>query len=331
MRHFRLNCFLLLAAAILLAAGATALFLHALWPQGILTLIALAVCVVLLLSLIRKLIFVMSSFVSALEVNDTTIMFDFGRSDADMRRMAEAMNRIVQLYHSNMRQVETGKLYYDRILRVMSHEMRNSVTPVISITDDLIRHPAKYTGPKLTEALGIINTQSRGITRFLDAYWQLTHVPSPQKSITGCASFFHHVSQLAVIEAHARDLDRSVCRFTVSQCATLFVDAPLITQALVNLLRNALDAVAGSPHPAVDVTVSMSGALTCIVIADNGTGIHPSVRPSLFQPFVTTKPHGSGVGLCLSRQIVRQHGGELRLISSSAAGTAFAVTLPASG
>lgn len=328
MKHFRLNFILLVLAIIALTAIATALFIRGLWPQGICALIGTGICVALLAGLNGRLIHVMSSFVSALEMNDTTMQFDFGNSGTALRYMSEAMNRIVDLYRSNMREIETAKLYYDRILRVMSHEMRNSVTPVIALTDDMSRHPGKYTPGKLGEALDVIGSQCRGIRRFLDAYWQLTHIPEPQKVITDCHSFFRNIRRLADIEARDRGLGENVCRFSIGQGTELCIDPSLITQAIINLLRNALDAVCSCPEPLVTVTVSMAGGHPYIVVADNGAGIDPAVRQSLFQPFVTSKPHGSGVGLCLSRQIIRQHGGELRLLSAAASGTTFAITLP---
>lgn len=328
MKHFRLNFALLLVAVAVMAALAMYLFLRGMWPQATFALIAGAVCACALFRLVWKLINVMSTFVNALEMNDTTMTFDFGGDDRSLRGMTESMNRIVELYHTNMREIETGKLYYDRILRVMTHEMRNSITPIIALASDMERHPGKYSDAELGEALAVISGQSRGIKRFLDSYYQLTHLPAPAIEKTDAREFFSRLKKLTAIEATERGLDAGVCDFTIGKGMTLEIDSALMSQALINLVRNALDAVRGNSDAKVTVSVSVADGRPYIVVADNGTGIVPEIRDSLFQPFMTTKPGGSGVGLCLSRQIVRQHGGELRVLSTSHSGTSFAITLP---
>ena len=158
MRHFRLNFTLLLIAVAALTALATWLYTAGLWPQATFASVAgelygAAVCAGALARLVWKLIDVMSTFVSALEMNDTTLQFDFGNADASLCGMARAMNRIVNMYHANLREIETGKIYYDRILRVMTHEMRNSMTPISALAFDMERNPEKYSGEQLREAL----------------------------------------------------------------------------------------------------------------------------------------------------------------------------------
>ncbi len=278
MRRFRLRYALLLAAVVLSACAMTWLFVSGLVPQAVAAGLLLAVCLLCLAALVGRLVRVMSTFVSALEADDTTVRFDFTGSGAELRRMGRAMNRIVELYRSNKAEIEQGKLYYDRILKVMTHEMRNSVTPVIALADELEKHPDRYSRAEAHEALG-------------------------------------------------RGLADDVCRFTVAKDMRLNIDTGLMAQAMVNLLRNALDAVAGTASPRIDVTVSQTHGHPYITVKDNGCGIAPGAAENLFMPFFTTKPGGCGVGLCLSRQIVRRHGGDIRLIATASPGALFAVTL----
>ena len=328
MKRFRLNFVLLLAGAIALTAVAVVLLMRGLWPQATLTMIGVATCGAILTRLVNRLIGVMSTFVCALEMSDTTMTFDFGNDDAAIRSMTDSMNRIVSLYHTNLREIETGKLYYDRILRIMSHEMRNSATPIIALTTDIEKHPEKYDDVALREALVIIGAQSRGIKRFLDAYWTLTHLPAPQTERTDATDFFGQLRRLAAIDARDIGLAENVCTFSVGRGMTIDIDPALMTQAMINLIRNALDAVSHNESPRVEVTALIAGGHPYIVVTDNGPGIAAEIRDNLFQPFVSTKVDGSGVGLFLSRQIVRQHGGELRLLSGAGRGTSFALTLP---
>lgn len=329
MKRFRLNFCLLIVAVMGFAAVTAIMFRDGRWAEGCLTVLALAVCVAGLFSLIRKLVNVMSTFVSAMEANDTTMGFDFGRDDPAFRRMTASMNRIVELYRTNSVQLETSKLYYDRILKIMTHEMRNAVTPIIALASDMSSHQERYGEAERREALEIIREQSEGIRHFLDSYYTLTHLPAPKTEETDATAFFSKIRNIATIEAANRNLDPGICRMTVARGMTLNIDPALMSQALVNLIRNALDAVAERENPQVDIKVS-SGAdgRPYIVISDNGAGIPPEVADNLFQPFFTTKPGGSGVGLCLSRQIVRRHGGDIRPVSKpGGTGAAFAITL----
>lgn len=104
------------------------------------------------------------------------------------------------------------------------------------------------------------------------------------------------------------------------------IDADLMTQAVMNILRNALDAVAEVDNPKIDISVSISDGIPFISITDNGPGIPDAMKPNLFQPFFSTKPGGSGIGLSLSRQIARLHGGDLTLTSIPQHGTGVIIS-----
>lgn len=327
MKRFRLNLVVLLCSIIGLSAIATWLFLSGRVPEGIFAVIAVAISVVGVMVLVRKLVLVMSVFVKSLEMNDTTARFDIGNDDPLLREMSASMSRIVDIYRSNSRQLETRKLYYDRILKIMTHEMRNSITPVISISSDMEKHPEKYEGENLTEALGVIRSQSEGVKRFLDSYYRLTHLPQPETEAIDATLFFERVKTLVAVEVKERGLSPDVCRYAVGKGMTLNIDVSLMSQVMVNLLRNALDAVAGVESPSVIVTATLSDRHPYISIEDNGAGISPEIRDMLFQPFVTTKSGGSGVGLSLSRQIVRLHGGDLRLTGSPGHGAKAVIIL----
>lgn len=100
-----------------------------------------------------------------------------------------------------------------------------------------------------------------------------------------------------------------------------------MTQALMNLLRNSLDAVDGVDNPEISVVLSVSEGLQFVNVTDNGVGIPNSVKSNLFQPFITTKPEGSGIGLSLSRQIARLHDGDLTVADAYPHGTSVTLTL----
>ena len=190
MKRFRINVALLLAGIILSASLAACLFACGLWPQGCLTLIAVAVCTATLIHLQSKLIGTMSAFVKALEMNDTTMRVEAG-GDRELQAMSDSMNRISELYHENMRELQTSKLYYDRVLKIMTHEMRNGITPIAAISADMQTHPERYQGKAFAEASGLMHSQAEGIRRFLDAYFNLTHLPEPALVEVRAGNYFH--------------------------------------------------------------------------------------------------------------------------------------------
>lgn len=168
MRHFRLNFFGCIAGSIVFAVLSALCFRAGSWAAGVLLLIPSGVAVAALWRLVRRLIFSMSEFVEALEMNDPTIRFPES-GDPCISRMSQAMRRITGLYNSARLELETRKLYYDRILRIMTHEMRNAIAPVVSLSADMKKNPARYQGENFREAVGLISDESEGISRFLES------------------------------------------------------------------------------------------------------------------------------------------------------------------
>ncbi len=326
MRHFRLNSFGCIAGSIVFAVLSALCFRAGSWAAGVLLLIPSGVAVAALWRLVRRLIFSMSEFVEALEMNDPTIRFPES-GDPCISRMSQAMRRITGLYNSARLELETRKLYYDRILRIMTHEMRNAIAPVVSLSADMKKNPARYQGENFREAVGLISDESEGISRFLESYYELTHLPAPQTTEIDVKDFFSGLRRSFMIFLRESGLPDDTISYTLSVGMTLSADRGLLNRLVTNVLRNAVEAVASAPEPRIEVSVSASGGHPFISIDDNGRGIPPEVMQNLFQPFFTTKPGGSGIGLCLSRQIARLHGGDFTL-TSSARGTKALITLP---
>ena len=325
MKRFRINVALLLAGIILSASLAACLFACGRWPQGCLTLIAVAVCTATLIHLQSKLIGTMSAFVKALEMNDTTMRVEAG-GDRELEAMSDSMNRISELYHENMRELQTSKLYYDRVLKIMTHEMRNGITPIAAISADMQSHPERYHGKAFAEASGLMHSQAEGIRRFLDSYYNLTHLPDPKLENLRAGDYFHSLKKIFRTELDRRGLPEHVVAYTVPEDMILSVDASLMNQVMINLLRNALDAIPPDGGK-VGIVLSISDARPYLTVTDNGCGMTPEAMGSIFTPFFTTKPNGSGVGLAICRQIILKHGGDIRLQSQYLKGTTVMITL----
>lgn len=325
MRRFRLNI-------VLLGLGSVGMGMLSGWLMGngkvawgIASLLGAMLCFCMMIALTRRVMHLTSSFVAALENNDRTMRFDIDSDDREINEMTHSMNRIITLYRNNQLELEIRKLYYDRILRIMTHEMRNSITPVIALANDYTAHPDKYNTEMQKETMGVIGIQAESIKKFLDSYYNLTHLPEPKRQKIAVADLCVRIQTLTKLEEKQRGLREPVCHFSIPVDMEVDIDTDLMTQAMMNIIRNALDAVADVDNPRIDITVSISDGMPYIRIFDNGSGLPESVRANLFQPFITTKRGGSGIGLSLSRQIARLHGGNLTL-TSSPHGTSATIT-----
>ena len=310
MKHVRIKIILLLAGIIGASALASLLFWEKEFPYAIVACIFLVSLILGLGGLYRKLIHTMQSFVTGLEMNDNSMRYDFGKDDPELREMADAMNRIAAIYKSNRQELETRKIYYDRILKVMTHEMRNAITPIISLATDMQNKPGKYTGDNLSDTIAVIKDQGEEIKRFLDSYQKLTHLPTPEREEMTATEFAETVRKGIEGLVPRIDIDKTVT-FVVAPNAKVLADRGMMLQVMRNMIKNALESVAKVNEPKIIVTMTMADDATLITIEDNGPGISPYVMQNLFQPFITSKPHGTGIGLFISRQMVRLHGGEL--------------------
>jgi two-component system nitrogen regulation sensor histidine kinase NtrY len=211
---------------------------------------------------------------------------------------------------------------WQRLLRVLSHEINNSLSPIITITGahtKLLQEGRlnASTLPDLVEGLDIIGRRASTLRRFLGAFAQLTRLPPPTWAPLSAASLLRHVAALETRLQVAVDGPGD---------PTLIADRDQLEQMLMNLVRNAADAaLSGGGH----VTLRWQVAATNLVveIEDDGPGL-PS-DANLFVPFFTTKPNGSGIGLVLSRAIAESHGGSVELFArATASGCTARVIVP---
>lgn len=323
MHHFRLNI-IFTAVALIIASVALGMLVTS---AGYVLLKALLVLSILgiavrLLMIVRRLIHQMSFFVNALSSKDFMIRFPKS-DDSELCEMFNAMNEIAEKYRRYLSDLETKRHYYDRILKIMSHELRNSITPIVALTDDMLKRPQVYQGESLHEGLEVINGQCVGMKRFLDSYYEMTHLPQPQKTFIDVRQMLAHVRQLFAQEMQKPEHQNVDLRFSFGMGMTIDADESMINQVLINLITNALQATAETEHPLIEIMASTPNGKPCITVTDNGTGIADDIKDDIFQPFFTTHANGTGIGLCISRQIMRLHGGDLTVTSRVGRGAEF--------
>ncbi len=228
---------------------------------------------------------------------------------------------------------------WQNLTKVLRHEIMNSLAPISSLTstlkdivdEELSNRQAgepisEETIEDIREALGTIERRSHALARFINAYKEFTHVPQPNFEVVPVQPMLKRIYQLMQGEIRNRGLDL-VLEQSKNGPLTITADPELIEMVLINLLKNALQAVEGLEGGEVVIGSGLTDNLRVYIkVADNGPGIIPEAIERIFIPFYTTKKEGSGIGLALSRQIMQQHKGSLTVSSEPNVKTVFVLT-----
>lgn len=210
---------------------------------------------------------------------------------------------------------------WTRLIRVLTHEIMNTVTPVASLSSALSQNLDSYSAEDIRSALGTIASSSEGLISFVQSYRSLTHISAPVRK----AFYLKDLANDSVNIAKANWPSVNVLYRELSSDVILYADYGQMSQVLNNLIKNAVQAGAGN----VSITASIDKReQTVIDIANDGESISASGQEQLFVPFYTTKgSSGTGVGLSLCRQIVRLNGGTIKLSSSTPEATVFTIVM----
>lgn len=198
-----------------------------------------------------------------------------------------------------------------RLTRVLTHEIMNSVTPITSLSDTLLAL-AKTKDEEIRSGLQTISTTGKGLLSFVESYRRFTRIPSPEPSLFYVKAFTDRMVELAKHQNPAGNISFSV---DVSPAdLILYADENLISQVVINLLKNAIQAIDRRADGQIVVRAYCNAAEEVLIeIKNNGPAIPPEMVEHIFIPFFTTKEGGSGIGLSISRQIMRLSGGSIAL------------------
>jgi nitrogen fixation/metabolism regulation signal transduction histidine kinase len=221
---------------------------------------------------------------------------------------------------------------WQKLIRILTHEIMNSVSPVISLahsTNDLLANTAELDGEtrdEIHQAIKAIQKRSEGLLHFTETYRRLTKVPPPKFQDLNARDMMDDVLLLmgTVMRDQGIDLEYSI----PDKAITLRGDGEQLEQSFINLLKNAIEALQNAPEKKIWVQVEIRNQMLLFRVKDSGPGVPHEIRDQIFIPFYTTKEEGSGIGLSLCRQMIYQHGGTLRAVFPEEGGSEFIVSLP---
>ena len=210
---------------------------------------------------------------------------------------------------------ENEQQSWSKLIRVLTHEIMNTITPIASLSDTLLTFDVDE---DIKNGLSTISESSKGLIKFVDSYRNLTRVAPPVKK----AFYFKELAERVIsLTREQAAMNGAVCTYEeMSEDIILYADEGQITQILINLVKNALQAEARNIVVSAQITPSEQ---TVISVTNDGQPISRESQDEIFVPFFTTKQEGTGIGLSLSRQIMRLHNGSLTLTRSDESGTVF--------
>jgi nitrogen fixation/metabolism regulation signal transduction histidine kinase len=231
----------------------------------------------------------------------------------------DKMYKLVSIQNIQRELDEKEMESWQRLISVLTHEIMNSITPISSLAqtiETLLKENTIDDNNLADIKTGIetIRRRSQGLIGFVNNYRALTKIPVPDFSIIKIEDLFSQVNKL--LENKFSE-DKIIFNYTIEPISLeLTVDPKLIEQVLINLLLNSIDALKETTVPEIAMNAVMGEkGQVLIQIKDNGAGILENVLEKIFIPFFTTKKNGSGIGLSLARQVMRQHGGNITVIS----------------
>jgi len=251
-------------------------------------------------------------------------------------RAKEMKNREKEIriytFHDIRTEMEEQEIQsWKKLIRVITHEIMNSITPITTLTLAIRKKlgnakdekdgkiPAKEDIAIALQSTAIIEERSRGLIGFIEKYRKITRTPELSLTVCEIGSLLEGVKILFEGECKKAGVD---LRISTRQVKTFRADCQLVEQVLINLVKNALEALAGREKPVIEIQAyNHIDGRRVISVQDNGPGIPQKHMEQVFVPFFSTREGGSGIGLNLCRQVMRLHRGEISIQSDEGKGT----------
>ena len=263
----------------------------------------------------RKMLQRMEHLIANIHYGDMNLSFPVPSTDGPEANLTRAMNEALSAFRTRLYNVVVAEAETDawqKLIRVLTHEIMNSVTPITSLCDTLLSM-SEDKDEEISHGLQTISTTGKGLLSFVESYRQFTRIPAPEPSLFYVKAFIERMIELA---RHQNPCD-TICFHTEISPADLilYADENLIAQVVINLLKNAIQAIGSQPDGRIELRAYCNDMEEIwIEIKNNGPEIPSEIAEHIFIPFFTTKENGSGIGLSISRQIMRLSGGSLTLL-----------------
>lgn len=257
---------------------------------------------------IRKVAYMMDA------LEDGELNFRFRESN----RLNRTLNRIRTIFERQRTAYEQDS--WSKLIRVLTHEIMNTAAPIASLSEALSQSMDEEGRSELDVRAGLetIADSSKNLIKFVQTYRQLSGVARPVRRQLVMRDWLEKV--VALNSEYLASFGATCTCRTTRPTLTFYADEGQITQILINLIRNALQA--GARQIGIEGASDLEDEVT-LTVTNDGEPIPQQSRDQIFVPFFTTKPEGSGIGLSISRQIMRQHNGSIDLLKSDPSGTVF--------
>lgn len=286
----------------------------------------------------------MKFFFDSIEDNESMLYFPENIGSKEQRYLYASFNRVYTLMSEHKKIEFERKLHqkeyesWEKLMRVLTHEIMNSITPIVSLSETLlsyfqIKHVSKSTKDiteltieKTIRGLETIKSQGQNLIYFTESYRQYSGLKQPEFKYFSLTDLIENIQIL-----YQEILQQQQIRFSTDffqPQIQIYADENMLSQVLINLLKNSMQALTEQSEREIHIKVYIQEMILFIKITDNGSGIPSNLLEDIFIPFFTTKKDGTGIGLSLSRQIIRMHGGELSVKSQPFHETSFIISLP---
>ena len=286
----------------------------------------------------------MKFFFDSIEDDESMLYFPENIGSKEQRYLYASFNRVYTLMSEHKKIEFERKLHqkeyesWEKLMRVLTHEIMNSITPIVSLSETLlsyfqIKHVSKSTKDiteltieKTIRGLETIKSQGQNLIYFTESYRQYSGLKQPEFKYFSLTDLIENIQIL-----YQEILQQQQIRFSTDffqPQIQIYADENMLSQVLINLLKNSIQALTEQSEREIHIKVYIQEMILFIKITDNGSGIPSNLLEDIFIPFFTTKKDGTGIGLSLSRQIIRMHGGELSVKSQPFHETSFTISLP---
>lgn len=258
----------------------------------------------------------MRHLAESLRYDDMMLSFRSPYKNRSMEEMVDELSEAMKNFRTRI--LERNEMEaWQKLIRVLTHEIMNSITPIISLSETLSeREVSEKNYSVMRQGMQTIHRRSKGLLEFVENYRKLTRLPAPVRRPVSVRELLQDLQKLfpeTYIHIELPETDR-----------TLQIDRAQIEQVLINLLKNAKEACGKKASLRIEVKMQPVFSWQCLItVSDNGDGILPEVQDKIFVPFFTTKPSGSGIGLSLCKQIMNRHGGNITVQSAVGKGSCF--------